>query len=102
MNSEAAFGNPISNLPPAPMWGLSGRGVALLALIVIATIAVYLPSLRNGWVSDDLPILVQNHAIRTSSYITNAFTHDFLWSTSSHDPNTQPHSAYYQPLALLC
>lgn len=101
MKSEATLAPSISNPPPAPWWGLSRRGIALLALVAIATIAVYLPSLRNGWVADDLPILVQNHAIRTSSYITNAFTHDFLWSTSSHDPNTQAHSDYYRPLALV-
>ena len=58
----------------------------MLALVVIATIAVYLPSLRNGWVSDDLPILVQNKSIRTSSFIANAFTHDVLWSIKQHDP----------------
>jgi hypothetical protein len=101
MNSEATFGNPISNAPPAPMWGLSGRGVALLALVVIATIAVYLPSLRNGWVSDDLPVLVQNETISTSSYIKNAFTHDVLWSIKQHNPNLQAHSASYRPFEVV-
>ncbi len=60
MKSEATLEPPINNPPPAPWWGLSSRGIAMLALVVIATIAVYLPSLRNGWVSDDLPVLVQN------------------------------------------
>ncbi len=59
----------------------------MLALIAIATIAVYLPSLHNGWVSDDLPILVQNIRIRTSSFITNAFTHDVLWSIKQNTPS---------------
>ena len=86
MNSEAALGPSISNPPTAPWWGLSSRGVALLALVVIATIAVYLPSLRNGWVSDDLPILVQNQSIRTSSFIANGFTHDVLWSIKQIQP----------------
>ena len=78
MNSQAALEPSINNPPPVPWWGLSSRGLALLALIVVATIAVYLPSLRNGWVSDDLPALVQNSDIRTSSFIKNGFTHDVL------------------------
>jgi len=101
MNSEAALGNPISNPPPAPWWGLSSRGVALLALIVIATIAVYLPSLRNGWVSDDLPILVQNNSIRTTSFVANGFTHDVLWSIKQNTPNLQAHSASYRPFEVV-
>src|SRR5579862_7387702 len=101
MKSQAALESLISTPPPAPWWGLSSRGVAMLALIAIATIAVYLPSLRNGWVADDLPVLVQNTSIRTSSYITNAFTHDFLWTTGAKVPNQQAHSDYYRPLALV-
>ncbi len=75
----------------------------MLALIAIATIAVYLPSLHNGWVSDDLPILVQNDSIRTSSFIANGFTHDVLWSIKQHDPSlqAQAHSAWYRPLDVV-
>ena len=101
MNSKATLGPSTSRVPGAPWWGLSPRGLALLTLIVLATIAVYLPSLRNGWVSDDLPILVQNHDIRTSSFITNGFTHDVLWSIKSYNPNQQVHSASYRPLEIL-
>ena len=102
MKSGATLAPSISNPPPpARWWGLSSRGVALLALIVIATIAVYLPSLRNGWVSDDLPALVQNNAISTSSYITNGFTHDVLWSIKQFNPDLQVHSASYRPFEIV-
>ena len=103
MKSEATLANPISHPPPAPWWGLSRRGIALLALIVVATIAVYLPSLRNGWVSDDLPALVQNPDIRKASFIKNAFTHDVQWSIKQFNPNlqAQAHSASYRPLQIV-
>ena len=101
MKSGATLAPSISHPPPARWWGLSSRGVALLALIAIATIAVYLPSLRNGWVSDDLPALVQNNAISTSSYITNGFTHDVLWSIKQFNPDLQVHSASYRPFEIV-
>ena len=101
MKSEVTLEPSISNPPPAPWWGLSSRGVALLALIVVATIAVYLPSLRNGWVSDDLPIVVQNQSIRTSSFVANGFTHDVLWSIKQTTPNLQAHSASYRPFEVV-
>ena len=103
MKSEAAPGFSTNIAPPAPWWGLSSRGIALLALIAVATIAVYLPSLRNGWVSDDLPALVHNPDIRTASFIKNAFTHDVQWSIQQHNPNlqAQAHSASYRPLQIV-
>jgi hypothetical protein len=101
MKSEAVPGFSTNLAPPAPWWGLSGRGLAMLALIVVATIAVYLPSLRDGWVSDDLQVLVENSSIRTSSFVTNAFTHDVLWSIKHYDPDQQVHSASYRPLELV-
>jgi hypothetical protein len=103
MKSEAASGFSTNIAPPAPWWGLSSRGIALLALIAVATIAVYLPSLRNGWVSDDLPALVHNPDIRTASFIKNAFTHDVQWSIQQHNPNlqAQAHSASYRPLQIV-
>ena len=99
MKSETSLGFSPGGAPPAPLWALSTRGVAMLALIVIATIAVYLPSLRNGWVSTDVPVIVHNQSIKSWSFVTNSFTHDVLWSTSSNDPNKQAHSASYRPLA---
>ena len=103
MKSEATLANPISHPPPAPWWGLSSRGLAMLALIVVATIAVYLPSLRNGWVSDDLPALVQNPEIRTAAFVKNAFTHDVQWSIKQYTPTmqAQAHSASYRPLQIV-
>ena len=82
------------------VWGLSTREAALLALIVLATIAVYLPSLRAGWVSDDLPIIVHNKSITSWSFVENGFTHDVLWSVPMYNPNQQVHSASYRPLEI--
>ena len=42
------------------VWGLSRRQTAILAAILLAAIAVYLPSLRNGWVFDDWDKFVNN------------------------------------------
>ena len=103
MKSEATLEPQINTPPPAPWWGLSSRGVAMLALVVLATIAVYLPSLRSGWVSDDLPALVQNPDIRKASFIKNAFTHDVQWSIKQFTPDkqAQAHSASYRPLQIV-
>ena len=39
---------------------LSPREAAILAAILLATVAVYLPSLRNGWVFDDTSQIVKS------------------------------------------
>ena len=40
---------------------LTQREAAILAAIVLASIAIYLPSLRNGWVFDDWQEFVQDN-----------------------------------------
>ena len=46
-----------------PVWGLTSREAAILIAILVATVVIYLPSLRNGWVADDWKALVDNKLI---------------------------------------
>jgi len=79
-------------------WGLSARDAAILAGIVVATIAVYLPCLRNGWVSDDLVIWVNNKSIHTWAFVTQSFNHDLAWVLKARKPGQAPASSFYRPL----
>ena len=77
------------------IWGLSPREAAILAAILIVTIAVYLPSLRNGWVLDDHSEFVDNKLIHTWSFVWNSLRYDVWWFR---DPLRLPQSPYYRPL----
>jgi len=79
----------------ALVWGLSPREAAILAAIVLATVAIYLPSLRNGWVWDDWPQIADNKLIHSWSFVWRSFIHDAWWFL---DPRGPPQSAYYRPL----
>ena len=81
--------------PATSLWGLSRREAAILAAIVVVTIAIYLPSLRNGWVADDWPEFVDNEFIHGWSYIWNSLRYDSWWFRL---PDALPQSAYYRPL----
>ena len=74
---------------------LSGREAAILAAILIATIAVYLPSLRNGWVFDDTSQIVKSLPLHNWTGIGKSFIYDSWWFLA---PNHLPQSAYYRPL----
>ncbi len=76
-------------------WNLSSRETAILAAIVLATIAIYLPSLRNGWVWDDWLQIVDNPLIHSWSFVWKSFIHDSWWFQN---PAQLPQSAYYRPL----
>ena len=76
-------------------WGLTAQQAAILAAIVIATIAIYLPSLRSGWVFDDWQEFVDNKLIHSWSFVWNSFRYDSWWFL---DPDHLPQSAYYRPL----
>jgi len=87
--------------PPAgdsSVWGLSPRQAAMLAGIVIATIAIYIPSLRNSWVFDDWKEFVENKTIHSWPFIWNAFRYDSWWFLN---PDHLPQSAYYRPIENL-
>jgi hypothetical protein len=77
-------------------WGLTRREAAILAAIVLAAIAIYLPSLRYGWVGDDWTEFVDNELIHSGSFVWNSFRYDLAWFT---DPGGGlARSAYYRPL----
>jgi len=77
------------------VWGLSAREAAILAGILIVTIAVYLPSLRNGWVLDDRGEFIDNKLIHSWSFLWDSFRYDNWWFNG---PSPGPHSSYYRPL----
>jgi hypothetical protein len=81
--------------PATLVWGLTPRQAAILAVILLATIAIYLPSLRNGWIFDDWEEFVHNKLIHSWSFVWNSFRYDGWWFR---DPERLPQSAYYRPL----
>jgi len=86
----------VTRIPVLRRWNLSPRESAILAGILLVTIAVYLPSLRNGWVFDDWEIFVNNKLIHSWSFIWNSFIHDKFWFR---DPVLLvPQSQYYRPV----
>jgi hypothetical protein len=76
-------------------WELDARQAAILAGILVVTVAIYLPSLRNGWVFDDWHEFVENKLIHSWSFIWNSFRYDSWWFLK---PDRLPQSAYYRPL----
>ena len=85
-----------TGIPILRRWNLSRRESAILAGIILATIAIYLPSLRNGWVFDDWEIFVNNKLIHSWAFIWKSFIHDKFWFR---DPVLlAPQSQYYRPV----
>ena len=75
--------------------GDSTGGRPILGAILVATVAIYLPSLRNGWVFDDWEEFVDNKLIHSWSFVWNSFIYDSWWFK---DPHNLPQSVYYRPL----
>jgi hypothetical protein len=75
---------------------LSGRTRLwlLLSLAAIATVAVYAPGMAGGWVFDDFPNIVDNHAI----HITQGQSTLAAWMNSA---LSSPSSFLHRPLASL-
>ncbi len=96
MKSTAGVATSRGESPAATLvWGLTSRQAAILAVIVLVTIAIYLPSLRNGWMFDDWEEFVHNKLIHSWSFVWNSFRYDSWWFR---DPMRLPQSAYYRPL----
>jgi hypothetical protein len=77
------------------MWNLEPREAAVLAGILLGTAVLYLPSLRNRWVFDDLLQIVGADPLHSWSGIGKSFISDSWWFLS---PDHRPHSSYYRPL----
>ncbi len=67
----------------------------LLAGVLLATLAVYLRCLGNGFVYDDYTAIVRNRHIGEWSFFWKSAIHDIWWF---HDPDRLPQSPYYRPL----
>jgi hypothetical protein len=76
-------------------WGLDARQGAMLSGILVVMVAIYLPSLRNGWVLDDRHEFIDNKLIHDWSFLWNSFRYDVWWFR---DPARLPQSPYYRPL----
>ena len=85
----------VTRIPVLRRWNLSPRESAILAAIVLATIAIYLPSLRNGWVFDDWDIFVTNKILHSWSFVWNSLFRDKFWFRN---PARLPQSEYYRPV----
>jgi hypothetical protein len=81
--------------PATLYWDLTRRQAALLGAILVATIAIYLPSLRNGWVWDDRLEIIGGGLLNSWAGIGKSFRYDSLWFL---DPAHLPQSGYYRPL----
>ncbi len=82
--------------PVTVVWGLTSRQAAILAAILLATIAIYLPSVRYGWMFDDWDEFVNNKLIHNFwPFVWNSFRYDGWWFRA---PGNLPQSAYYRPI----
>jgi hypothetical protein len=96
VKSNPAIATSTDEASPATLvWGLNSREAAILSAIVLATVAIYLPSLRHDWLFDDWAELVNNKLIHSWSFALNSFRYDVWWFR---DPLHVPQSAYYRPL----
>jgi hypothetical protein len=76
-------------------WGLDPTQTAILIAILVVTAILYLPSLRDGFVYDDLAEIVQNRLIGRWPFIWQSFAHDSWWFRI---PHVKGQSAYYRPI----
>ncbi len=96
MKSKASTGASTEKTSPAAfVWGLSSRQTAIFAAILIAAVAVYIPSLRNGWVFDDWDKFVNNKFIHSWAFVWKSFIYDSFWFRN---PARLPQGEYYRPL----
>ena len=96
MKSDPAIAPPDDGAERATLfWGLDPRQSAMLAGILLLTVAVYLPSLSNCWVLDDRHEFIDNQLIHNWSFLWNSFRYDLWWFR---DPARIPQSPYYRPL----
>ena len=79
----------------APAVGALDSRLLAPALAIAATLLVYLRCFGNGFVYDDVDIILGNSKLPDWSYIWKSFGHDHYWFRSK---GKFPVSAYYRPL----
>ncbi len=76
----------------------STRETTLLCCILAVTALVYLRSLSNAFVLDDVAMLVKNPNLGDWSFVWKAFTREEFWYS---DAGFLPHFRNYRPLLLV-
>lgn len=77
---------------------LDTRSSLALLIVVIVSLALYLPTLGYGFIYDDIPLLTQNPAIRSFELALGYFSRDFDAYTRGLEG---VQSNYYRPLVFL-
>jgi hypothetical protein len=83
------------SLPALKRWNLSEKETAMLAGVLLLTLLVYLRCLANGFVSDDVLMIVENKYIAQWSYLWKSLTKDLWWFFKS--DRASP-TSLYQPI----
>src|SRR5262249_8341417 len=72
-----------------------------LAILVLLSLALYAPTLRNGFVTDDGLQILQNSLVQEGKDLMRAFSADVWAFAHKDDVNARSASNYYRPLQLL-
>lgn len=72
------------------------RHAAVLLFIAFAAAVPYLNALRNGFVWDDRPLILEDYQIRSAQFLPDIFSRDFF----SHSDDDLKYG-YYRPLVTL-
>jgi tetratricopeptide (TPR) repeat protein len=84
--------------PSTTGWRRPTGETALLWCILAVTAVVYLRSLANAFVLDDVAMLVRNPNLGDWSFVWKAFTREEFWYS---DADFLPHFRNYRPLLLV-
>jgi protein O-mannosyl-transferase len=104
MNNEAEV-SPLAtaaqsrfHFPTLRRWNLDGVETAMLAGILSLTTLVYLRCLANGFVSDDVVMILHNQPITRWSYLWISLGRDLWWF--NHPDHPSP-TSFYQPIQSI-
>jgi len=85
----------LQRFPALQRWSLDSAQTAMLTCVLLLTVLVYLRCVKNGFVFDDIPVILKNPYISEWSFLWKAVTRDLWWFL---DPKKIPVSAQYHPL----
>ncbi len=93
---------PASPHAPAQTFPPPNSGTFLhLAILILISLALYAPTLRNGFVTDDNVQILQNPMVLDGKELGQAFTTDAWAFALRTDENSRSTSNYYRPLQPL-
>src|ERR1700735_1965903 len=97
--NDGAVYAPLSEFAPSTTgWRRFTNENSILCLILAVTALVYLRSLANAFVLDDVPMIVKNPELGDCSLLWKAFTREEFWYS---DADFLPHFRNYRPLLLV-